>query len=67
MHPLSYLFPTNNKFTLSIITHRLKNVSFADKIIVINEGIVVEIGKHNQLLEKGGIYKKMYDYENLCV
>lgn len=61
------LYGMHGKKTSLIITHRLKNVSFADKIIVINEGIVVEIGKHNQLLEKGGIYKKMYDYENLCV
>ncbi|MCL2415984.1 MAG: ABC transporter ATP-binding protein/permease [Defluviitaleaceae bacterium] len=42
--------------TTIIIAHRLSTVKRADKIVVLNEGKIEEMGTHNQLLEKDGVY-----------
>ncbi|MDD7471219.1 MAG: ABC transporter ATP-binding protein [Firmicutes bacterium] len=47
--------------TSIFITHRLASVKFLDKILVLNDGFIEEIGSHNELMEKNGIYRKMYD------
>lgn len=44
--------------TLIMIAHRLKTVSNADKIIVIDDGRIVEEGKHADLLKNNGIYSR---------
>lgn len=49
----------NNK-TCFIIAHRLSTIKDADKIIVINDGTIMEIGNHQQLLKKNGFYKEIY-------
>lgn len=49
--------------TALVIAHRLSTVQNADKIIVINEGKVVEIGTHNQLYENDGLYRRLYDIQ----
>ena len=49
--------------TALVIAHRLSTVQNADKIIVINEGHVVEIGTHNQLYENDGLYRRLYDIQ----
>lgn len=46
--------------TSFVIAHRLSTIKNADKIIVMKNGNIVEIGNHNQLLEKGGVYKELY-------
>lgn len=46
--------------TLIVIAHRLSTIADADKIFVISDGSVVEEGTHQQLLEKGKIYSKMW-------
>ncbi len=46
--------------TSFVIAHRLSTIKNADKIIVMKDGNIVEIGNHNQLLEKGGVYKELY-------
>ncbi|MES2431347.1 MAG: ABC transporter ATP-binding protein [Bacteroidota bacterium] len=46
--------------TAIIITHRIFSLLQFDKIIVMNEGIIVESGTHKDLLEKNGIYAEMY-------
>jgi len=49
--------------TALVIAHRLSTVQNADKIIVIDEGQVVEIGTHNELYENGALYRRLYDIQ----
>ena len=46
--------------TSFVIAHRLSTIKNADKIIVMKDGNIVEIGNHKQLMEKGGVYKDLY-------
>ena len=46
-----------------MIAHRLSTVQNADKIIVIEKGKVAEIGSHESLFEKNGIYRRLYDLQ----
>lgn len=46
--------------TLLVIAHRLSTIADADKIFVISDGEVAEEGTHQQLLEKGKMYQKMW-------
>ena len=50
---------TKNKTTL-VIAHRLSTIMRANKIIVLNEGEIVETGTHNELLKNSVIYKNLY-------
>jgi ATP-binding cassette subfamily B protein/subfamily B ATP-binding cassette protein MsbA len=45
--------------TAFVIAHRLSTISGADKIVVLEDGRIVEVGSHNQLLEHGGRYRDM--------
>ena len=47
--------------TCFIITHRPATLELADKVIVLDEGRIVETGTHGQLLEQEGIYFKLYN------
>ncbi|MCL0096048.1 ABC transporter transmembrane domain-containing protein [Thermodesulfovibrionales bacterium] len=49
--------------TTFVIAHRLSTVKNADRIIVLENGSIVEIGVHDELLKTGGIYKKLYDLQ----
>lgn len=51
---------SKDKTTL-MIAHRLSTVVDADRIIVIDKGKIVEEGKHSDLVDKGGHYKKLWD------
>jgi len=46
--------------TTLVIAHRLSTIRRADRIVVISNGMVVEEGSHEELLERGGEYKKLY-------
>lgn len=47
--------------TSIIISHRVSSAKLADKIIVLDEGKIVEQGTNESLLEKNGVYKELYD------
>ena len=47
-----------------IITHRLVLSKLADNIIVLGDGRIVERGSHDELMNRGGIYKQMYDEQS---
>ncbi|WP_319202352.1 ABC transporter ATP-binding protein [uncultured Ilyobacter sp.] len=47
--------------TTFVIAHRLSTIINADKIVVMEKGEIKEIGCHNELLDQGGIYKKLYE------
>ena len=47
--------------TILVIAHRMSTVRNADRIIVLDEGAVVDIGSHDELLYREGLYKKMWD------
>ncbi len=46
--------------TCFIVAHRLSTIKNADTILVMKDGAVIESGNHNELLEAGGFYKKLY-------
>lgn len=47
--------------TVILISHRLANVVKADNIYVMEKGVVCESGTHNELLEKSGVYDKLWN------
>ena len=51
---------SETNITIIIITHRLISIADADQIVVLNQGIVEETGKHNELLKKKGWYAKAW-------
>jgi subfamily B ATP-binding cassette protein MsbA len=57
------LFKLMENRTSIVIAHRLSTVRDADEICVLQEGRIVERGKHEDLLEKQGTYKKLHDLQ----
>lgn len=51
--------------TSVVIAHRLSTIMNADRIFVIDEGRIVEEGKHKELLNKGGVYAKLVELQNV--
>ena len=49
--------------TTFVIAHRLSTVRRADLILVMNEGRIVERGRHEDLLRQGGLYREIYDLQ----
>ncbi|WP_294659075.1 ABC transporter ATP-binding protein [uncultured Fusobacterium sp.] len=49
--------------TTFVIAHRLSTIINADKIVVMENGKIKEIGRHQELLDKNGLYKHFYDIQ----
>jgi subfamily B ATP-binding cassette protein MsbA len=49
--------------TAFVIAHRLSTVRRADKIVALERGRVAEIGRHEELLSRGGVYAKLYSLQ----
>ena len=50
-----------SRSTAILIAHRLSTVRSADRIIVLNQGQIIEEGNHDQLMQQGGHYADLYD------
>jgi len=51
--------------TSIVIAHRLSTIQHADEIIVVQQGRIVERGKHNELVEQGGLYYKLSEMQTV--
>ncbi len=49
--------------TSIIIAHRLSTIMKADKIVVMDRGKIVQIGKHYELIKKSGIYRELWNLQ----
>ena len=49
--------------TTFVIAHRLSTLYKADEILVLEEGRIAERGTHFELLERGGLYRRIYDLQ----
>ena len=49
--------------TTLCIAHRLSTIQKADLIVVLSEGKIVETGTHAQLIEHGGVYRRLYELQ----
>lgn len=51
--------------TTLIVAHRLSTITHADRIVVMENGRIVETGTHQQLINKRGAYEHLYSIQNL--
>ena len=47
--------------TVIIIAQRISSVQYADKIVVLDEGTVADVGSHDELMQTSRIYREIYD------
>ena len=59
----SHLKQLSKSTTTILITHRISTAKDADLIVVLDEGKVAEIGTHEELVNKPGLYKRIYDIQ----
>jgi len=51
--------------TTFIISHRVSSAKNADKIIILDDGEIIQQGSHNQLINENGYYKELYEQQLL--
>jgi subfamily B ATP-binding cassette protein MsbA len=49
--------------TTFCIAHRLSTIFHADMIVVLEEGKIIETGRHDELVQRGGVYQKLYELQ----
>ncbi len=49
--------------TTLIISHRVSSVKHADRILVLDDGVIIEQGRHDELMQKDGYYRNMYEQQ----
>jgi len=47
--------------TVVVIAHRLNTITRADRIIVLDQGTVAQEGQHEELMDRGGLYRRLWD------
>ena len=57
---LNNLFKISKDKTTIIVSHRISSAKNADKIIILEDGKIVQQGTHQQLLDVNGYYKELY-------
>ena len=57
---LNNLFKISKEKTTIIVSHRISSAKNADKIIILEDGAIVQQGTHSQLLNQQGYYKELY-------
>jgi thiol reductant ABC exporter CydC subunit len=67
MHLMQSLHRLMDGRTTILITHRLVAMDAMDQILVLDRGRVVELGSHDQLLKLGGLYRQLYEAQQLTM
>ncbi len=62
---MSNLKEVGKDVTTIIIAHRLSTIQDANQIIVLDKGVAVETGNHNELIAKGGLYSRMWAVQQM--
>lgn len=62
---LEYLNEHLQDKTTIVITHRISTLMTYDNILVLKDGVIVEQGKHDELISQNGLYKEMFERQNV--